>query len=204
MRHRYFIDTCGPLFQRMHEVVTERRAASGVLMAFAKEIGASAMYGDSPATYRFDFPRDADANPDTWCKTKPRRGVYYYRPRRNSPSGKAMAERIKLLPACPQVDAALDVVPNLPAGFPVVIEGGMGYSPFIRFNSLRDPAVVVVAVPWRDVDPAELAAYVKQAESKKRHTWCASMDFAQWTPPDWLREVKEWEVERLIAEGVMP
>lgn len=204
MRHRYFIDSKGPLFQKMLLINGEKRAAEKTLRAFVKEIGATRMYGNSPAGYVFDFATDKDADTDTWSKTKPVRGQYFFRPRRNSTAGKAMAERIKQLPDYPSDKTAIGIVPGLSKSAPAVFEGNMAYWPFIRYFSMRDPEVIVLSVPWQDVDPKTLAAYVKQANSKKRHSWDSGLDFAQWTPPEWLREIKEWEAERLVADGVMP
>lgn len=199
MRHRYFIAPNSPLTDRLKEIGAERKKAGETLLAFIKEIGASQMYGSSPESYRFDFKASSDADPAIWRKTKPYRSEYFFVPKKNTPEGKAMAARIKALPPCPPMDDALRVVPQLPVGFPCVIENGRGYRPFIRYWN-PDTETLVVSIPWRDVPAEELAEYVKQAESDERHSWSASLDYAQWQPPKWLIEVKEWEALKLIDD----
>lgn len=199
MRYRFFIAPNSPLTARLHEVGTERKAAGEVLIAFMKEIGASNMYGTSPNDYRFDFERDALADKAIWRKTKPYRGEYFYVPRKNTPEGRAMQARIKALPVCPAMQDALRVVPELPCGFPCVIEDSTGYRPYIKYwNPVTE--TLVVSIPRADVDPQRLAEYIEQANSPDRHSWSSSLDYAQWQPPEWLIEIKEWEALKLIAD----
>lgn len=199
MRHRYFIADKGtPLVNRMKELHAARCAATKDLLAFVKDIGASEMYGSSPATYVFDFKCSGDADQKTWRKTPPRRGTYYFTPRKNTPEGKAMAARIKALPECPRMADALKTVPELPVGFPCVISGGTGYSPFLRYYNLDKP-LAIVSIPWRDHDEAEIEKY--KAENAAGTHYSASMDYAQWTPPEWLTEIKEWQALKIIDEA---
>lgn len=197
IRHRFFIaKPVSPLHDRLLEIVELRREAAQAIKAFVNEIGATAVYGNTPDSYLFDFASESDVDRKTWSSTKPIRGTYYFRPRKNTPEGKTMAARIAQLPVFPSADEALTLT-GLPVGFPCVIEGGKGYSPFIK---LHTRALTIVSTPWRDVDPAKLAAYVEQANSEKRHSWCASLDYAQWQPPAWLTEIKEWEALKIIEE----
>ena len=198
IRHRFFMCLPGsPLHDRLIALVQERREAANVIKAFADEIGASRVYGNCPKTYLFDFPSSSAADSAVWAKTKPRRGEYFSRPRKNTQEGKAMAARIAKLPKFPSSDEALKVT-GLPVGFPCVIDGRTGYSPFIK---LHKPELTIVSTPWRDVDPEELAAYVEQRNSEKPNRWCASLDYAQWQPAPWMKEIKEWEALKIIQEG---
>jgi hypothetical protein len=196
MRHRYFLAEVGsPLMLRLHELHQQRVAAHDALKAFIEEIGASNLYGNSPAGYVFDFDNAPDKQ--VWRKTPTRRGQYFFTTRKNTQEGKAMAERIKALPDFPRADDALRMIPNLGVGFPCVIEGGRGYSPFIRFAD-TDQGVCVVSIPWRDFPAEELANY--QAEHAAGTHYSASYVHALWTPPEWLREVKEWEALKVIED----
>jgi hypothetical protein len=195
-RDRYFIDRGGPFLQALRRIREERKAASSVLLKFVEEIGASKMYGTTPASYLFDFNRDSDADPKVWSKTKPRRGEYYFRPRRNTPEGKAMAARIKALPECPSFDDAIESIPGL-RRFPIVTEGNRWFAPYLRFMPSGDSFAIAV-VPWKDYSAEEIDSYRKEREAGTHYS--ASLDFAQWTPPDWLQELKEWEALKIIDE----
>lgn len=200
VRHRYFTaDKGSPIHVDLARIFTERRKGSKALRAFMKRYGIASVYGTTPADFRFDF--NCTGKDDFNLKWSRVRGSRFirYRPRRNTAEGKALAVEIGALPPMPAIDEAINVVPGLHSGFPLVFGGGKCYSAFIRYYH-HDTGTLVVSVPWQDVDPKELAAYVKQAKSKRRHSWSADMDFAQWTPPDWLREIKEWEALKLIDD----
>lgn len=200
MYHRFFVVSEGPLIEAMRSVIGQRRKSERAIRAFMKKHGVTNVCVRDAASYRFDLKEYKNYDQSKWRKTKPVRGAYYFVPRKNTPNGKVLAEEVKALPSHPSFNKALEVVPDLPVGFPCVIEGNTGYSPYIRFYSMRDPALVLVSIPWKETDEKELAAYKKQAASKKRHTWSASLDYAQWTPPDWMREIKEWEALKIIDD----
>lgn len=201
-RDRYFqVDADSPFADKLREVFAQRVKSRTALNKFLKRIKATQMYGTDAANYQFDFKSDSDADPKVWAKTKPYRNTYYFRPKKNTPEGKAMAAEIKALPAYPDPATALQTIPKLPCGFPVVIEGNTGYRPFIRFANM-DKGIMIVSIPWVDVPKKELDEYIKQANSgEKRHSWCSRMDYAQWKPPSWMQELKEWEALKVIAEN---
>lgn len=197
IRHRFFTaDATSPLVVKLNELRAARVAAFDTIKAFLDKIGASAMYGNSPATYKFDFDGEnydkLDMN--VWCKTKPHRGTFYLRPRKNTPGGKALAAEIKELPAFPDYSQALSTIPDLPYEYPVVVYGNKWYQPFIKYwNHVTN--AVLVSVPWRDYTAAEIAEYKAQDNE-----WSLSKDFGGWVPADWLKEMKEWEALKLIED----
>lgn len=197
MYYRFFKATASsPLVKALTELAQANRAALPVLKEFVASIGATNMYGVSPANYRFDFHPAPD--PQVWAKTKPRRGTYYFVPRKNTPEGKAMRERINALPAYRQANDTLSTVPGLDFNFPVIIQGSTGYMPHIRYYT---PKLAIVQLPWRDIDKAELEAYSAQRNSPDQSEWSAMKDYLLWTPPKWLRELKEWEALKVIEDG---
>jgi hypothetical protein len=197
VRQRYFVAKPGsPAYTRILEISDQRHAARGAIKAFLDETGASQMYGTNPASYLFDFKSEPDR--EVWSKTKPHRGEYYFRPRRNTPAGKAMAERIKSLPECPSWNEAVAAVPGLEFQFPIVSDGNVGYRPHLRYWSHK-AEVMIVQVPWRDYPQDEIDAYAKDRAAGTHFS--ASLDFAMWQPPEWMTEIKEWEALKLIDDS---
>lgn len=195
IRHRFFLITSGPFVDRYQDLRQIRIDASVHIKAFMTEVGASQCYGTSPATYMFDFDSAAEVDMQAWAKTKPRRGEYFFRPRRGTAVGKAIAARIKALPESPSFSDALALT-GLDYGFPVVIDGDSGYRPYIRFASVKTPVIFIVSVPWRDFPTTELTKYEKDRKAGTRMS--SSLDHALWAPPEWMVEIKEWEALKLI------
>ena len=76
-------------------------AALDAWLAFSKEIGATTKIAFSDYTGNvtgFTFPADAKPDPTVWREDKKGR---CWVPRRNTPAGKAMAERVEALPKQP-------------------------------------------------------------------------------------------------------
>lgn len=201
MYHRFFtVDETTPLFKEIKKLVEQRRKAHGVLNQFLKDHGIDTLYGNSPATYVVDFKSSKDVDLQTWAKTKPRRGEYFFRPRKNTPEGKALLAKMKELPTYPDLNDALRTVPNLHHGFPCFVDGNTWYKPHLRFFSLRK-GIAILSVPWRDEDQKMLAEYKAQRDGDaERSEWSAYKDYMLWTPPEWLTEVKEWEALKIIDE----
>jgi hypothetical protein len=179
---RHFVAPIGsPAFDRFLTVREQRLSAAATIKAFMAEIGASNVVGTSPATYRVDFNKEPDRN--VWSKTKPVRGTYYFKPRKNTPGGKEIADRIKALPECPSWDSIIESIPDLPVGYPLVFEGSHCYFAGVMYASEKS-GLLIVRVPWREGDGGGFED-----------------DHANWMPPDWLREVKEWEALKLIDDA---
>ncbi|TAA26545.1 hypothetical protein [Pseudoxanthomonas winnipegensis] len=203
MKTRYFIAPIGsPLHIELDRLSKVRKAAAAKIRAFLKAEGCSQIYGTSPETYLFDFQTMDQVDLVKWAKVEVRRRGFktiYFRPKRNTPEGKALAARINALPQCPALGSALNVIPGLREGTPMAMDGSHVYFPTLRYYNPKSK-LAVVTVPVIEVEAKTLAAYAKQAASKKRHSWNTYMDAALWQPPEWLTEAKEWEVLKAIDE----
>lgn len=203
---RYFTaDGNSPLFAAVSRILEVRRTAFATIKDFIAEIGATQMYGSSPATYCFDFASDGSADKTIWKQTPKRRGAYYYVPRTNTPEGKAMAARIKCLPEFPALKGAIkEALPELNADIPIIVDSdGSWTSPHVRFYSMRDPQIVLLQIPWREVSQEKLDTYREQISmpADERSEWNCELDYLTQEIPSWLREIKEWEALRLIDEA---
>jgi hypothetical protein len=197
IRFRYFVDRGGPFAQRVASVLEQRRAARDSLVAFMKEVGASQIYGEKPP-YLIDAEHPNALDQETWAKTKPRRGEFYFRPRKNTEAGRAMSERMKALPECPAIGNAVEAVPGLHKFmFAAVREDGRCFDPSVFYFDAAQ-SCAVIKVPWRDYPEAELRAYESDRKAGKRFS--GELDFALWKAPEWLQEIKEWEAMKLREE----
>lgn len=206
MTPRFYLAQVGsPLHAELVRIETARRAAARKLKAFSRQEGCSDLYGSEPANYLFDFKTMDQVDGAKWAKVTRRLGrgrtQILFRPKLNTPEGKALAQRVKALPACPGFEDAINIIPGLHCHSPRVFTGGRAYFAHIRYYS-HSSGLLIVSVPFPEVDAKTLAAYVKQAKSNKRHSLDGDMDAALWTPPDWLTELKEWQALQLIDQDV--
>ncbi|ALJ29762.1 hypothetical protein AOT14_34230 [Stenotrophomonas acidaminiphila] len=74
-----------------------------------------------------------------------------------------------------------------------------GYRAFIRYYN-GSSGLLVVSVPTPAVNAKQLQAYDRQRKSKKPKSWDINMETALWSPPEWLRQVKEWEALQAIEQ----
>lgn len=191
MNYRFFVVTDGPVMDCFLTLVVQRAIAAKAIRKFMKEVGAAECYGSDPSNYLFDFKTPSAVDKNLWAKTKPRRGTYYFRPAK-TPAGKLIAQQIKSLPAAPELNRCIEEAGLI--RIPAMVEGHHWYAPHLRFYS-KDDKTLVVQVPWRDVDPKEMAKY------KKDKNWRSmEMEYLQWTPPESFKEVKEWEALKLMEE----
>lgn len=197
MEHRYFRVSDGPVWDRFLALRTERIAAEKVVRAFIKSIGADNCYGRDPNSYAFSFPkekREAIRKSAMWV-AHPRIGGAYY-PSKRLAAARELREQVKALPPFPDINEALREV-GLYHGFPALIEGNHGHSPWIRFFSVDD-RIIVIAVPWRLVNPKDMAKYQRERKAGKHMS--AEMDYLAWEPAESLHEMKEWEALKLIDD----
>lgn len=197
MDHRFFKVTDGPVWDAFVALRKERIAAEKIVKAFIVEIGADNCYGNDGSNYAFSFPsakRDAIKRSQLWT-AHPRIGGAYYPSKRNKNAAE-LREKVKALPCFPKLDEALKTVGLWP-GFPSLLEGRTGYSPFIRFYSLDDH-VLIVSIPWREKSKKEMDDYVRR---QKKGEWSsAEHEYLLWVPPQSLHEMKEWEALKLIDD----
>lgn len=190
---RFFRVTSGPLIESVREIVAEHQAASTLLLAFCKEIGAAnvRMWGSGGiAGFKFDH------RPDEAIWKKPNKHGLYC-PKKNTPAGKDINRRMSELPKLRAIDDALETV-GLTPHTPVLIGRGYGYSCSV-FGSPNN-GVMFVRVPWSTVSDDELAEYKKQRDSEVRTRLCMSLDHLLWEPTADMVEVAEWEVMRDMAQ----
>lgn len=175
--NRYFRATPkSPFALRVKQIVKDRIDNSKVLLGFMKEIGATQMFGNTPKTYMFDFSK-GDHDPKVWKKKKLGRGGWSMVPRLNTPEGKAMMESINQLPSLPQIDDAMITVPGI-GGNHVVFSDMAIHHPFTRYYHLKKN-IFIISIPFGGLDKPT----------------------KQYIPPPWLKEMKEWEVLKLIEES---
>lgn len=178
----------GQQLQAIHET---RRNYAAALQELCKEVGANSVhfYTESGAFAGFRFD-EAKRDNATWRKPDKRNLV---RPRLSSKAGKAIAARIAAIPKPVELRAMFEPV-------------GLGHGQMLMFEGLRmhnaglecthEPFVLIVSVPWKDVDPAELEAY-RQDKSRSD----TNLSHLLWQPPaDW-EEVKGWQAEKLLDEA---
>lgn len=184
---RFFIaDADSPLHAEIARLADGHRAAYSVLKAFTDKHGLSAMYGTKPSEYLFDQKITNGRytyDEQKWTKVKRPRGRWLLRPRRNTAEGKALAEEVKALPECPTVEDAINIIPGL-GRYPMIFTDSRVYYPFLRFFDHKTGLAIVEVPSWKG---ETTVADHKQAQ--------------QWTPPPWLREVKEWEALKAIDEN---
>lgn len=199
MKHRFFLDHNGRITDKVRKLLALSDSVGQEVIAFRDSIGAArvAPSGDS---YVFTF----DQKPDSRLWTSDRGGCYY-RPRKNTTEGKELRAKVNALPRYPNLADAIGLIPGLSGSSMGVLEGNTMYRTFIRYYNL-DLGVVIVSVPWPEVDEQKLADYKAQVEgpSEERTHWNHTLDHMLWTPPEWLREIKEWEALRLIEDLVIP
>lgn len=171
-----------PLHVEIARRVKARRAATSAIKAFMVKHDIDNMYGTKPSEYLFD-PKDGNNyDKQKWSVVKRPRGAWYIRPRRNTPEGKALAEEVKALPECPNLEDAIGVVPGL-GRFPMIFTSNRAFYPFIRHFNHKTGLAVIEVPSWE--------GKTKVADHKAAQ---------QWTPPPWLREVKQWEALKAIDE----
>lgn len=168
-----------PLRAELLRIANVRRKNHAALRKFMKKHGVTNAYGTEPKQYRFDVD---NADPVKWAKTKPQRGQFFYVPKKTTPEGKALRAEVNALPDMPTLESAINIVPGLNSNFPMVFTESRAYYPFIRFHSGDLTIVIVPTVDKKPKNNVNLDAY-------------------NWTPPPWLREVKEWEALKLIDEA---
>lgn len=191
--HRYFRVTTGPLIEAGRALMQHRSEALVVFKAFCEEIGATNMHTyASGAVAGFEFATPPDT--DVWAKEN-KHGLRM--PRSNTKAGKELNARIGALPKVPPLSSTISEV-GLCNNFPALIQGGMGYSS-VAFGA-PERGVMFVKVPWRDVDPHELAEYKQQRESDSLTRMSSELDHLLWTPTADMIEVKKWEVLREVEE----
>lgn len=189
---RYFRITEGPVVDEINRLQDIRVAAAALYMALAEKHGAlSANNYDHSGTFAgFTFKETPDTSIYRMLK-KHRLWV----PRKTG-AGKAIWAEIDAIDAPKPVDRALLLV-NLYPGAPCLMEGGRWYAPTV-WGYYKPVNIWFISVPWKDVDPAELAQYKLDREAGSRVD--SNLEHLSWeAPADWT-EVKSWQIEKESEE----
>lgn len=188
---RYFRITSGPLLDRAREIDAANETASKAAMAFAAEIGAKNMYSYRDGTVSgFEF----DKTPDQAIWKQPN-SFGHYMPRKNTAGGKEIIGRIEKMPRIIGIGEALKTI-GLYDSFPVMICSGKGH--ISTLTGTTKLGVMFVSIPWRDIDPEEIAQY-KRDNAAGIHS-SAELEHLCWTPTPEMQEIKRWEMEKEIEE----
>lgn len=189
---RYFRITAGPVVDEINRLHDLRVAAGALYMALAEKHGALTAnnYDHSGSFAGFTFKETPDKS--TYRKLL-KHGLWV--PRKTGP-GKAIWAEIDAIEAPKPIDKALLLVDLYP-GAPSLMEGGRWYAPTV-WGFYKPVNIWFVSVPWKDVDPAELAQYKLDRAAGKRRDSC--LDHLLWeAPADWT-EVKGWQIEKESEE----
>lgn len=188
---RYFRVTGGPLLDRARELGAAIDQARAALKCFCIEIGADdALCHRDGRLAGFVFAARPAA--DTW-KQPNSFGAYW--PRKNTAAGRAMLERVDVVPRIPQLSEALEVV-GLQSGIPVMFSAHAGHCATLSGSVAL--GTLFVAVPWQERSPDEIAKYKLEREAGSRMS--IELDHLCWKPTDDMVEIKRWELEKEIEE----
>ncbi len=188
---RYFRVTSGPLMEKARELSAANEVARLAVIAFCKEIGAVDVLSHRDGRWEgFKFA----ATPDQAVWKQPNSfGTYW--PRKNTAGGRDMLERIEALSRIVHIEAALEQV-GLTPGVPALVYGNRWSAPSL--TGVTKLGVLFAIVPWRDIDPAEIAAYKFDRAAARRLSM--ELDHLCWEPTADMVELKRWEVEKEIEE----
>lgn len=180
---RFFRVTTGPVIRSVKNAQTINGAADTMYKRIISDIGANdTYYTRDHRLVAFTFDK-----PDRNLFKKVGKGWY---PKLNTKWGKSLDHRIRELHID---DVDKSVLTLLVLVDKCIFTGRTLCRPTICVIPSDEP-VVFVSVPWYDEDPAVVEEYKK---STKRD---GNLDMLLWTPPKELIEVKEWEVDKEIAE----
>lgn len=189
---RYFRITEGPVVDEINRLQEIRFAAAKVFAALGDKYKSKSVntYESSGRFAGFTFDEKPDEAVFRLLK-KHRLWV----PRKIGP-GKEIWAEINALPQPAPIGDALLLV-GLTANLPTLTDNGRWYAPCIwGFGKPR--SIWFVSVPWKDVDPAELAQY-KLDKAAGTH-FNRDLDHLNWeAPADWT-EVKNWQIEKEAEE----
>lgn len=188
---RYFRVTSGPLMDEVRKIEADNDRNRQAVLDFAAEIGATNMFSYKDGTVSgFEF----DKTPDQSIWKQPN-SFGHYLPRKNTNGGKEMAKRIQGMPRLIGIGGALKSI-GLYDSFPVLFGNGKGY--ISTLTGTTRLGVMFVSVPWKDINPEELAQY-KRDNAAGIHS-SAELEHLGWQPTADMQEIKHWEMEKEIEE----
>lgn len=184
IRKRFFRVEGGLLLDEIEKIRAQRDAATAASRTLLPAIGATEAKFWPDGTFAcFVFAQTPD--PEVYRNTG-----HGWTPKKNCAAGKAIWKQLMKLPRCPDYQNALKHV-GLRIDVPGVVDEqkGVGYWPVM--GGFPTKKIWFVEVPWRDVDPAEMAQYISDREVGERFN--STFEYLRWTPPaEWI-EIKEWQ-----------
>ena len=193
---RFFRVDSGQLKDELIECQRQREEAFAEWQKLGDEIGMHPMQDDGK--FAGFMPKDRKHPVDSDIFVQPnKQGVT--RPKKTTPEGKALQERIDDMPKAPSFSEVVKRVSGFRAVTMCFIEGmrahNVAYS--IRFD---EPFVCFISVPWKSVDPDDIAAYAKgELEDGGNRVDREALAFMQWEPPEYFEEVEEWQMDKELA-----
>lgn len=182
------------MMQEIQEAIKVRDAA---LTKLRRSIKCSDIYvNEIDGSLSFTFKNKPNLN---WTNIRSRRRSDLYRPSKVTAEGKLMAARLKELP---EYRSQKEILPlfGLPQNFPMYFAYGYTYYAGVVYLSSNES--VYLSVPYMNFDPEVLEAYLKLGNSDLSRIELTNLDAAAaWLhPPKTLTEVKEWELQKAIAD----
>lgn len=180
----------GPILDALLALAKQREVIQSQWTDLKTELGASDLFQLRGQFYGARFS-DGPPNDRLW-KLHPRERRMYF-PRRNTPEGRELLKRIEAMPKLPLDEDVLEQM-GLHDGV-VLMDGRRGYCPTI-VGSVK-LKTWFVTVPWMDMDPKKIKAYLK--DNAKGRCFDANLShLGLWKPSENLQEIKEWEMHRDI------
>jgi hypothetical protein len=189
---RYFRITAGPVVDEINRLQDLRAAAGKLYAELAVKYGAAgaSCYDRSGIFAGFTFATPPDQTVYRFDK-KARLWI----PRKKG-AGASIWSDLTSLPIPQPIDNAMRLA-DLEPGLPMLTDSGRWYAPVI-WGFGRPHNVWFVSVPWKDIDPAELAQYKLDREGGGHFD--RNLEHLLWeAPADWT-EVKSWQIEKESEE----
>lgn len=187
MKHRIF-RIQDESFDKLYESLAARReAARQALIEFSNKMNAVDIRVWPSGRFAGLVFEDA---PDKSLWREVRNEIWA--PKKNLKAGKVIWKLIDALPIREEIDTLLTEF-DLPINGPVLLEGRMGYRPYL--TGFPTKGIWFAHVPWREVTKEERDEYENNPDS-----WSYEFEYLKWTPPAIFKEVKEWEYLKEFEE----
>lgn len=189
---RYFRITEGPVVDEIERLFELRTAASKLYNDLRDKYQAKDVrnYSHNGAFAGFTFKVPPDITVYRFLKKHK-----LWVPRRKGPGAEIWKE-IESLPTPEPIENALKLV-GLTPNVPCIFDGGRWYAPTLWGFGEPTP-VWFISVPWKDVDPAELAQYKLDRDAGTRGG--SNLEHLSWEVPEGWAEVKEWQITKESEE----
>jgi hypothetical protein len=185
---RYFKATEGDLVNSVISARADNKKASAEYSVILDELGAKPTYYQNDnrlVAMQFD-------EPDKSKYKRMKCGGWY--PKLNNKEGRAINSRIISVRITP-ISSCLEVVGL--SSSPTIFSGRSCYFPTITVIPSEE-ITVIIGVPWHDENPDKIDQYAKDRQAGSHRD--GNLDALLWKPKDYLTEIKEWEVQKIISD----